>query len=136
MGDKEKEEEKGSFKVTDRRGQEKEDKDDPTTQTQAIPEESTPSSKTEPSSQEEREYQPINFSSFVYSMTTAALVHMGLAKDPHTQKTQKNLTQARQEIDLIEMLQEKTKGNLTPDEKNLIENALYELRLRFVEASK
>jgi len=80
--------------------------------------------------------QQIDFATLIFSFATSALINMGLAPDPMTKKTQKNLELARQNVDILEMLKEKTKGNLTPDENTLIENLLTEVRLRFVEASK
>ena len=79
----------------------------------------------------------IDFSTFVLSLGTSALFHMGLIEDPETGKpVEPNLPLARQTIDTIEMLQEKTVGNLQPEEAHLIESLLYELRMRFVEAGR
>jgi hypothetical protein len=80
--------------------------------------------------------QQIDFATLVFSFATSALINMGLAPDPATKKTQKNLEVSRQNIEILEMLKEKTKGNLTPDENALMENLLTEVRLRYVEASK
>jgi hypothetical protein len=60
---------------------------------------------------------------------------LGEIQDPLTQQQAKNLPLAKQTIDLIGMLKEKTKGNLTPDEERLIESALYDLRMRYVKAA-
>ena len=80
---------------------------------------------------------PVDFSTFVISLSTSALYHMGLVPDPETnEKLPANLPIARHTIDTLEMLQEKTRGNLEPEEDRLIEGMLYELRMRFVEASK
>ena len=71
------------------------------------------------------------------SLGTSALFHMGLVEDPETRKpAEKNLVLARQTIDTLEMLEQKTRGNLEKDEAQLLENLLYELRMRFVEAGK
>lgn len=78
----------------------------------------------------------IDFSTLIYSFATGALISMGLAPDPQTKKTQKNLPMAKQNIEILSMLQSKTKGNLTLDEAKFLENILTEVRLRFVEASK
>ena len=80
--------------------------------------------------------EKIDFSTLVYSFATGALISMGLAPDPATKKTVKNLEMARQNIDILTMLKEKTKGNLFEDEDKLLENLLTEVRLRFVEASR
>lgn len=78
----------------------------------------------------------IDFSTLVFSIATGAFIHLGLAADPVTQKAEKNIPLARQNIDILEMLQKKTKGNLSPEETQLLDSVLTELRFRFVEASK
>lgn len=79
----------------------------------------------------------IDFSTFVISLGTSALYHLGLVEDPVTrQRGEKNLALARQSIDTIQMLEQKTRGNLDPEEKQLVENLLYELRIHFLEAEK
>lgn len=76
----------------------------------------------------------INFTSFLFSISTSALIQLGEIQDPLTQQFSKNLPLAKQTIDLIGMLKEKTKGNLTSDEERMIENILYDLRMRYVKA--
>jgi hypothetical protein len=78
----------------------------------------------------------IDFSSFIFSLSTSALLHLGEVPDPTTQKREKNLPLAKQTIDILGMLKEKTKGNLTPDEEKLIENILTDLRWRYVREVK
>lgn len=78
----------------------------------------------------------IDFSTLVFSFATGALISMGLAPDPATKKTGKNLEMAKQNIDILTMLQMKTKGNLTPEENKLLDDLLMEVRLRFVDATK
>ena len=84
------------------------------------------------------ELPKIDFATFVLSLFTSALYHMGLAPDPAggEKAGEPNLLLARQTIDTLEMLEAKTRGNLDPDEAALLENALFELRMRFVELSK
>ncbi|PIE05382.1 MAG: hypothetical protein CSA75_05035 [Sorangium cellulosum] len=77
-----------------------------------------------------------DFSTFVLSLSHSALVHIGDAPSPDGQSQKPNLVLARQTIDLLEILSEKTKGNLTGEEERLLEHVLYELRMRFVEVSK
>lgn len=77
-----------------------------------------------------------SFSSFLMSLATTAAVHFGELGDPLTGHTEVNLPAAGQIIDIIAMLQEKTKGNLTSDEQQFIDGVLYELRLRYIEATK
>lgn len=79
----------------------------------------------------------IDFATFVLSLAHSTLVHLGEAPDPASGKPGgQNLPMARQTIDLIALLAEKTRGNLTGEEERLIEQLLYDLRLRFVELSK
>ena len=78
----------------------------------------------------------IDFATLIYSFATGALISMGAAPDPNTKKTQKDMGMAKQNIEILTMLQAKTKGNLTADESKFLENILTEVRLRFVEASK
>jgi hypothetical protein len=75
------------------------------------------------------------FSTFILSLSTSALVHLGELPDPLTNKKEVNLQLARQTISIIEMLQDKTKGNLTAEEGNLIESVLYDVRLKYVQSS-
>jgi hypothetical protein len=77
----------------------------------------------------------IDFSTFILSLSHSALVHLGDAPLPEGQAEQ-NLLLARQTIDLLGILQEKTRNNLTGEEERLLDQALYDLRLRFVEISK
>jgi len=78
----------------------------------------------------------IDFSAFIFSLGTSALLHLGEAPDPVTQKREKNLPLAKQTIDILGILKEKTRGNLTPDEEKLMENLLTDLRWRYVREVK
>jgi hypothetical protein len=78
----------------------------------------------------------VDFSTFVLSLSHSVLLHLGEAPHPETGKVEKNLVLARQTIDLIAMLEEKTKGNLAGDEERLIGQILFDLRMRYVELSK
>ena len=78
----------------------------------------------------------IDFTNFIFSLSTSALIQLGEIEDPFTQKQVKNLPLAKQTIDLIGMLKEKTKGNLTPEEERLIDYVLYDLRMRYVKATE
>lgn len=87
----------------------------------------------------EREFTPlpeVNFSSFVLSLSSAILLHLGEIADPQSGEKKKDLALAKQTIDIITLLQDKTKGNLTDDEQELLEHLLYDLRMRFVKASQ
>jgi len=79
----------------------------------------------------------VDFATLVQSFFVSALHHLGLAADPETrQPTARDLPSARQNIEILELLEEKTRGNLDTNERQLLESVLYELRMRFVEASR
>jgi len=86
-----------------------------------------------PSVKQEASAPPIDFSTFIISLSSSAMYHMGGFQDPHSGKTSINLDLAKQTIDIIAMLEAKTKGNLAPDEERLLTRTLYELRMMFVE---
>ncbi|MFB3885064.1 MAG: DUF1844 domain-containing protein [Thermodesulfobacteriota bacterium] len=91
----------------------------------------------EPAKQDTSQETPlpeINFINFIFSLSTSALIQLGEIQDPITQKLAKNLPLAKQTVDLIGMLKEKTKGNLTSDEEKLLDSLLYDLRMRYVKA--
>jgi len=78
----------------------------------------------------------ISFTQFVISLASSAAVHFGDMPDPAgTTISEPNLEGARQMIDILALLEEKTRGNLTAEERQVLESVLYELRLRFVEVS-
>ena len=74
----------------------------------------------------------VNFPTFVMSLNVSALYHLGAIEDPETKEKKKNLPMAKQTIDILSMLEEKTKGNLADDEQNLLKNILYDLRIIYV----
>jgi len=78
----------------------------------------------------------INFATFVVSLSSSVFIHLGLAPDPMTNETMRELPLAKQTIDILGMIQEKTRGNLTKEEGQLMESILYDLRMRYVEESK
>jgi len=143
------EEEKG-FVVKDRRIFTDEDKEaetkdektqtDPSTDKKAqsppITEKTREPEAPEPSktdaSEEQPEFPEINFPTFVVSLNASALLHLGAIEDPTTGQKTKNLSMAKQTIDILSMLEEKTVGNLNNEEKNLLKNILYDLRLMYV----
>lgn len=79
---------------------------------------------------------PIDFSGFVLGLGQMALVHLGAIPELHSGKIEKDLAQARHTIDILDMLQEKTKGNLEPGEEKLIQGLENELKLKYVKALK
>ncbi len=80
-----------------------------------------------------KEMPAINFSTFIFSLNSSALVHLGSLADPTTGNIQKELALAKQTIDILAMLQEKTKGNLTDEEDKLLGHILHDLRIKFVQ---
>jgi len=78
----------------------------------------------------------LTFSAFLLSLASSAAIHFGDLADPESgEKTAPNLEGASQMIEILSLLEQKTRGNLTPEEQQLLEELLYELRMRFVEAS-
>ena len=84
----------------------------------------------------EHGYMPLTLVTFIMSLSTSALIYLGQVPDPVSGKTITDPVGARQTIDLISLLREKTKGNLTPDEESFIDGILYDLRMLFVNANK
>ena len=86
---------------------------------------------------ENQEAQGVTFTGFILSLATTAAVHFGDIPDPGTgQPVEPNLVAAAQMIELIALMQEKTQGNLSEPESQLVEDLLYELRMRFVQAQQ
>ena len=76
-----------------------------------------------------------DFPTFISGLASQVLIHLGEMQNPITQKTEADLDQAKYTIDLLALLEEKTKGNLTAQEAQLLQSLLYDLRMRFVKAS-
>jgi hypothetical protein len=86
---------------------------------------------------ESPETSGINFAGFVLSLATTAAVHFGDIPDPNTgERVEPNVAAAGQMIEILDMLQQKTKGNLLEPEAQLIDDLLYELRMRYVQAQE
>src|SRR6476661_1006977 len=86
---------------------------------------------------EHQHAEAISFAAFVLSLAHTAAVHFGDIPDPISgEKSDVNLAAAQQMIDILALLEAKTRGNLTAEERQLLDQILYELRLRFVEANK
>lgn len=77
----------------------------------------------------------VTFSTFVLSLASSALVHLGEVPNPETGSTARDEALARNAIDLLTMLDDKTRNGLTPDENKLMRDVLYELRMKFVARS-
>jgi hypothetical protein len=78
---------------------------------------------------------PIDFTAFVLGLASTALIHMGATPHPDTGTIQRDEVLARQSLDLLAMLKDKTRGNLSPDEERLFSTLLTDLRLKFVGAA-
>ncbi len=82
---------------------------------------------------ESREKQEVLFSSLVIMLHAAAMQQMGKTQNPVTGKIERHLPLAQDTIDLLDMLREKTRGNLTPDEERLISQVIAEVKLNYVD---
>ena len=80
----------------------------------------------------EAELPEINFPTFIISLNASALVNLGAIEDPASGTKVKNLSIAKQTIDILSMLEEKTRGNLTEEEEKILKNILYDLRIIYV----
>jgi len=129
-----KDQEESGFRVTDKRifteGGELR-KDEPPTEPKA---QSSPQSAAAPSADQMNfaEEPQIDFPSYVLSYYTQGLVLLGEVPNPLTNKKEQDLRAARHTVDILSMLEQKTKGNLTPEEDQLLGSVLYELRMKFV----
>lgn len=82
------------------------------------------------------ETEPVAFTSFIMSLATQVLVQLGEMPPPHGMDIPIDLESARQTIDIMAMLQRRTKGNLSPDEARFMEEVLHSLRMSFINAKK
>ena len=132
-------EEKSSFTIKDRRifatGTEEvpkeESKEKAEEKSKELPKEESVSAE-EQKTESKVHLPEINFPTFIFSLNASALLHLGVIDDPATGKKVKNLPLGKQTIDILGMLEEKTKGNLSKEEENLLKNILYELRIIYV----
>lgn len=139
-GEEEKREGKG-FTVQDRRRFSPES--GVARETSEEPKASTPSDRNEGASGSQSDTQTrheplpeINFSTFVISLSTQALMHLGEMASPLSGKLEADIPVAGQMIDILGMLQEKTRGNLNAGEERLMGDILFDLRMKYVEAIK
>ena len=90
--------------------------------------------KTPPRPEEEAAAQlpEVNFSTFIFSLNSATLVHLGIIEDPASGQKTKNLPLAKQTIDILGMLERKTRGNLSSDEEAMLRSILYDLRMIYI----
>jgi len=88
------------------------------------------------SDEKEAESSQVDFPTFIMSLSSSAFYHLGDMPDPTTGKKELNLPAVQQTIDMLNMLKEKTKGNLKEDESKLLEQLIYELQVKYVAKSK
>jgi hypothetical protein len=74
----------------------------------------------------------VTFTAFVMSLNTSALFHLGEISDPTTGEKQLDLNLVKHTVDTLQLLEEKTEGNLTEEERDILKNALYDLKMRYV----
>ena len=139
-GEEEKPEAKG-FTVQDRRrfspetGEAREEASEPSASTDRQPAENTAASPNDSEAQHEA-LPEISFSTFVISLSTQALMHLGEIANPLSGKVETDIPVAKQMIDILGILREKTRGNLNAGEERLMEDILFDLRMKYVEAVK
>ena len=132
----------GEFKVTDKRrftteGQVREESAGREKEPSAQETRREPPPEKPPSGEEKAEApRPLDFTTFVLSLANTALFQLGFIKTSESEEPQKDLPAARQIIDIMAMLEEKTRGNLSDQEKKILTETLFQLRMAFVEASK
>jgi len=134
------EEEKG-FVIKDKRtfsqetGEPTEEKTQEATEQKAA-EKEAPKTEAKAAAGEETQLPEVNFATFIFSLSSSALLHFGEIPDPSSGTKKKNLGMAKHTIDILSMLEEKTAGNLTSDEEQLFKNILYDLRMRYVKEAQ
>jgi len=78
---------------------------------------------------------PMTFQTLVFSLSTTAMLQLGFLSNPETGKKEKNLPAAKQTIDILQILQEKTQGNLNSEESQLLEASVYDLKMTYLRAT-
>lgn len=123
--------EESEFKVTDRRGF-AEDGTPKSVAEEPVKTEQPAADASEPQKNSQDARPPIDFPSYILSYYTQGLVLLGEVPNPYTDKKEEDVESARNIIDILALLEEKTKGNLTNEESKLLESVLYELRMKFM----
>lgn len=124
--------EEPGFVIRDRRGRSDSSREESPPPSPAEP---TPQPSSESHSEAPPSGPPVTFSSFVFSLGTSSLMLMGETLDPHQPAMEVNLPQAKEMIDILSMLEEKTKNNLSTEEASVLRDMLYTLRMKFVSLS-
>ncbi len=136
--DSERENDKG-FKIDDRRrfhpdtGETRENKED-VAPPEGQNEQASVQQPVDEKTRAEDSLPPINFSTFIMGLSTQALIHLGEIPNPLSGQAEKDISVGQQMIDIIGVLQEKTRGNLDQGEEKLMEDILFDLRMKYVEA--
>ena len=132
---------KKDFVVKDRRifaegkldAEEKEEKESPPVdEKKAVETDEASQEPTADTQEPPLQFPEINFATFVASLNASTLLHLGAIEDPSSGTKNKNLPLAKQTIDILNMLQEKTSGNLSKEEEDMLKNILYDLRIMYV----
>ncbi len=82
----------------------------------------------------EKEELKMDFSGFILSLNASALIHLGEIPDPHSKKREVNIPAAKHTITILEILAEKTEGNLSEEEKTLLDDMIYNIRMKYVKS--
>ena len=133
--------EQEGFRVTDKRGfqedgEARREPDVSEKQDEKTVAEPSSNVKNDTSDQKTPPLPPIDFPSYLLSYYTQGLVLLGEVPSPYSGKKEEDVDAARHTVDILAMLQEKTKGNLSQDEEKLLENVLYELRMKYMAKTK
>lgn len=142
MADEESKQEGKGFTVQDRRrfspdtGEARKDAPEESDRATQSPPQSETTAGTATEARQEEPAPEINFSTFVISLSTQALMHLGEIASPLSGKVETDVPVAKQMIDILGMLRDKTRGNLNASEDRLMEDILFDLRMKYVEAVK
>ena len=129
------EEEERGFVIRDKRGQSQEEPSSPSSSQASSADPEVSQESQDASEHTHAPAPPLSFSSFIFSLGTSALMLMGEKLSPDQPSTPVNLPQAKEIVDILSILEEKTKGNLTSEESAVMEDLLYTLRMKYVEAA-
>jgi len=131
-----KEQEEQGFRVTDKRGFDESGEartPDAAEKPREAPESAQiPKADAKSGGEEPAQEPTIDFPSYLLSYYTQGLVLLGEVPNPYTSKKEEDVEAARHTIDILSMIEQKTKGNLSKDEQQLLESVLYELRMKFM----
>jgi Domain of unknown function (DUF1844) len=131
----------GSFKVNDKRkftsdGESRAESHETFGETEGpIPQVSPREPRSSRGPESAEDFQ-MTFETLILSLSSTAMVQLGLVPEPSTNQPEQNLPAAKQTIDILEILQQKTKGNLDASESKLLDNILYELRMTYLEVNE